>query len=222
MRTLYHQWLSPSCRAVRIALAEKQLDFDLQIEKTWERRREFLRLNPAGDVPVLVEADSTAIVGATAILEFLDEVYPEPPLMPKSAPARAEVRRLIGWFDQKFHAEVTANLVGEKYFKRLMSQGQPASSAIRAGLANIHYHLEYIAYLSERRRWLGGEAFSLADIVAAAQLSTVDYLGDVPWAKHPIAKDWYARMKSRPSFRALLADRVRGTPPAAHYGDLDF
>lgn len=76
MRTLYHQWLSPSCRAVRIALAEKQLDFDLQIEKTWERRREFLRLNPAGDVPVLVEADSTAIVGATAILEFLDEVYP--------------------------------------------------------------------------------------------------------------------------------------------------
>src|SRR3546814_441806 len=98
----------------------------------------------------------------------------------------------------------------------------PNSGAIRAGLANIHYHLEYIAWLCDRRRWLAGDAFSRADIVAAAELSAVDYIGDVPWGDHGGAKDWYARVKSRPSFRAILADHISGVQPPKHYADLDF
>jgi len=74
----------------------------------------------------------------------------------------------------------------------------------------------------ERRRWLAGENFSLADITAAAHLSTLDYLGDVPWDNHEPAKEWYARIKSRPSFRPLLADHIPGAPPPKHYADLDF
>jgi glutathione S-transferase len=136
--------------------------------------------------------------------------------------ARAEVRRLVHWFDEKFNAEVTENLVGEKMTKRYLGKGGPSSKAVRAGHANIHSHLDYIGYLTERRTWLAGDDFSLADIAAAAHLSSIDYLGDVPWAEHEEAKDWYARIKSRPSFRSILEDNIPGAPPQKHYANLDF
>ena len=222
MRVLYHLWLSPDCRKVRVALLEKGLVFELRAEYIWERRDEFLALNPAGDVPVLVEPDGSALSGSNTICEFLDEVHPDPPLIGRQALGRAEVRRLVHWFDGKFDGEVTENLVGEKIMKRLLGQGAPNSKAVRAGHANIHHHLDYIGYLTERRIWLAGDTFSLADITAAAHLSTIDYLGDVPWKEHEEAKDWYARVKSRPSFRALLEDNVPGAPPQRHYANLDF
>lgn len=222
MRTLYHLWLSPQCRKVRIALSEKKLEFALVVENIWERRRDFLALNPAGEVPVLQEADGAVLCGGDVICEFLDEVHPEPMLIGSGALARAEVRRLCAWFDEKFNREVTENLSGEKVMKRFLGLGAPDSSAIRAGHANVHHHLEYIAYLVEQRRWLAGDYFSLADITAASHLSVIDYLGDVPWEEHPGAKDWYVRIKSRPSFRALLGDRIPGVSPPAYYADLDF
>lgn len=222
MRTLYHLWLSPVCRKVRIVLAEKKLEFQMQVENIWDRREEFLGLNPAGEVPVLVEADGTALSGGDAICEFLDEVHPEPPLIGRAPLERAEVRRLVAWFDGKFDREVTDNLVGEKIMKRFLRLGEPNSKAIRAGHANLRHHLAYIAYLAERRKWLAGDAMSLADIAAAAQLSCIDYVGDVPWDDHPAVKDWYARMKSRPSFRPVLSDHIPGAAPPKHYADLDF
>ncbi len=222
MRTLHHFPLSPFCRKVRIVLLEKTIETDLRVEHVWERREAFLALNPAGDVPVLVEPDGTVLSGSGVICEFLDEIHREPPLIGRHPLERAEVRRLVSWFDHKFNAEVTENLVGEKVMKRLRGQGTPDSRAIHAGYANIHTHLDYVAYLSERRRWLAGDRLSLADVAAAAHLSTVDYLGDVPWEEHEAAKEWYARVKSRPSFRPILADHVPGAPPAKHYADLDF
>ncbi|MDP6786255.1 MAG: glutathione S-transferase family protein [Rhodospirillales bacterium] len=222
MRILHHLWLSPQCRKVRIVLLEKKIEFELRIEKVWERREAFLALNPAGEVPVLVEPDGTALSDGNAISEFLDEIHPDPPLFGRHPPERAEVRRLVAWFDRKFDHEVTENLVGEKVMKRFLGLGEPRSRAIRAGLKNIHTHLEYIAYLIERRKWLAGEQISLADFAAAAHLSTVDYLGDVPWDEHEGAKDWYARIKSRPSFRPLLGDHIPGVAPPKHYENLDF
>jgi len=221
MRTLYHQWLSPFCRKVRIVLAEKGLAFTLTLEKTWERRDEFLALNPAGDVPVLVDGDAV-VVDSQAICEYLDEVHAERPLVGATPTARAETRRLVAWFDLKFNADVTRYIVDEKFLKRFLRMGEPDSQAIRAGHANIAYHLEYIAYLCERRRWLAGDDFSLADIAASAHLSAIDYLGDVPWDQFSDVKDWYARVKSRPSFRPLLADHIPGLEPPKHYADLDF
>jgi glutathione S-transferase len=222
MRTLYHVWLSPFCRKIRILLAEKKLEFQTEVEPVWERRPGFLALNPAGDVPVLMETDGTVVCDSAAIAEYLEEVYPEPPMIGTAPAARAEVRRLVAWFDRKFNSEVTENLVGEKIVKRLSAAGQPDSTAIRAGLSNIQYHLAYIAYLMDRRVWLAGERMTLADIAAAAHLSCVDYLGDVPWDAHPGAKDWYARIKSRPSFRSILADQVPRMNPPKAYADLDF
>ena len=222
MRVLYHLWLSAFSRTIRVVLKEKNLEFTLKAEKVWERRPEFLALNPAGEVPVLIEPDGSVVAGMPVIAEFLDEVYREKILIGINPIDRAEVRRLVAWFDVKMNSEVTENLVGEKMMKRFLGLGQPNSSAIRAGHANLIHHLDYIGYLIERRRWLAGENFSLADITAAAHLSTIDYLGDVPWDDHEPAKEWYARIKSRPSFRPLLSDHIPGAPPPKHYADLDF
>ncbi len=222
MRILHHLWLSPFCRKIRVALAEKGLEFELKAENLWQRRPEFLAMNPAGDVPVLVDHESGTLADSTAIAEYLEEAFPLPPLVPGDAIARAEVRRLVAWFDVKFNREVTENLVGEKMMKRFLRNGEPNSRAIRAGRHNIHAHLDYITWLVERRTWLAGDDFSLADVTAASHVSVVDYLGDVPWAEHSGSKDWYARVKSRPSFRAILADHIPGEPPPKHYADLDF
>jgi len=222
MKTLYHLWLSPYCRKVRIVLAEKKIDYRLETENTWLRRREFLAINPAGEVPVLIEDDGTSIADSQAICEYLEEIVPDPSIFPADPKERAEARRIVAWFDRKFSAEVSENLVGEKIFKRFLKTGAPNSALIRAGQQNIHYHLDYIGWLSERRNWLAGGVFSIADIAAAAHLSSVDYLGDVPWEDHISAKEWYVRIKSRPSFRAILADHLPGEPPPKHYADLDF
>lgn len=222
MRTLFHLWLHPFSRKVRIALAEKKLDFELQIEKVWERRTEFLAMNPAGDVPVLVEPDGTTLANSQVICEYLEEVYDKADLLGKDPVQRAETRRLISWFDMKFNREVTENLVGEKLMKRFLKLGEPHGPSIRAGHANIHYHLDYIGFLTEKRNWLAGDNFSLADITAAAHLSAVDYIGDAPWEEHEAAREWYARVKSRPSFKPLLDDRIPGFSPAGHYEKVDF
>ena len=194
----------------------------MRVEKIWERRESFLRLNPAGEVPVLQAEEGVVLADGWVITEYLEEVHPDPPLLPRDPVERAETRRLAQWFDVKFAREVTVNLVNEKLMKSFLGHGNPDPARIRAGLHNISYHLDYIAWLSDRRRWLGGDDFSLADIAAAAHLSAVDYLGDVPWNKHEGAKDWYARVKSRPSVQPLLEDYIAGRPPPAHYADLDF
>lgn len=222
MRTLYHVWLHPFSRKVRLALAEKKLDFELQIEKIWERRTAFLAMNPAGDVPVLVEEDGTILSNSQVICEYLEEVYPQINLLGFDPLQRAETRRLASWFDVKFNREVTENLVGEKLMKRFLKLGEPHGPSIRAGHANIHYHLDYIGFLCEKRKWLSGEHFTLADITAAAHLSAIDYIGDVPWEEHHAARDWYSRVKSRPSFKSLLEDRIPGFTPVEHYENVDF
>ncbi len=222
MRTLYHLWLDPASRKVRLALGEKKLDFQMKVENTWERRPEFLAMNPAGEVPVLIDDGVGVLADGAAICEYLDEAYPEPPLLGREPAARAEARRLVAWFDGKFAAEVSDNLVGEKVMKRFLGLGEPSTEAIRAGIANIHTHLEYISWLADARNWLAGDELSLADLAAAAHLSSLDYLGDVPWDDHPRAKEWYARLKSRPSFRPLLKDSIPGLPPPKHYTNLDF
>ncbi len=223
MRVLYHLWLSPRCRAVRIALAEKKLEFTLEIENVWERNVDFLALNPAGDVPVLQQEDPEITVSDwRAICHYLEDLYPSPPLFPKDPIAKAETLRLVAWFDEKFSAEVTENLVGEKVMRRLLSMGTPHSGAIRAGKVNLRTHLDYISWLSDRRNWLAGETLSLADIMAGAQISCIDYVGDVPWEDFPKAKLWYAKLKSRPGFRGILRDHIPGIPPPLYYKDPDF
>jgi glutathione S-transferase len=222
MRTLYHHWLIPDCRKIRIILGEKKLEFKLELENPWSQRNALLALNPAGQVPVLEDIGQHILADTTSISEYLEEAYPEHSLIKGELLQRAEIRRLNGWFDHKFNQEVTECIVFEKVFKRFYGKGQPDTQIIRLGLQNLTNHLSYIDWLVERRNWLAGEEFSLADITAASHISVVDYLGHIPWDKHIEAKEWYARVKSRPSFRGILNDMVPGIMPAVHYGDLDF
>ena len=222
MRVLYHLPLSPYARKVRLALAEKRLPFELRTEKTWERRPEYLELNPAGTVPTLVEDNGLVIPDSGTICEYLEEAYPDTSLLGRTLAERVEVRRLVAWFDGKFADEVTSSLYGEKFMKRLARRGNPDAAAMRTGYVALRYHMEYLGWLAETRKWLAGATLSLADFAAAAHLSALDFIGDVDWTLSPPVKDWYARIKSRPSFRGLLTDRVPGTTPPEHYADLDF
>ncbi len=222
MPSLLHLPLDPFSRKIRIVLGEKKITALLAVEPIWERRHEFLSINPAGTVPVFIEDDGTTISTSQAIAEYLEETSKEPALIFGTALQRAEIRRLCNWFDVKFNTEVTEYLLGEKIMKRFLGLGEPSSETIRAGYANIDTHLGYIEYLAEQRAWLAGEHFSLADIAAASHISCIDYLGDIAWEDYQQAKQWYAKIKSRPSFRPLLQDLIPGTQPPAHYKNLDF
>lgn len=222
MRHLYHYWFSPSSRKIRLSMLEKEMEFELVLELPWKRRHEFLMLNPAGSVPVLVEEDGTVISGAPAVTEYLEEINNEPDFLGTDPTIRAEVRRLTEWFDVKFFNEVTDLIISEKVMKRFLKRSTADASNIRYAGQNIKHHLQYIEYLTDRRNWLAGNDFSYADISAATQISCVDYFGDVPWEHYPTAKDWYARIKSRPSMQLILKDKISGLIPAAHYRDPDF
>lgn len=230
MAILYHHPLCPHSRFIRIVLGEYAIEPQLVEERVAERRAEFLALNPAGLTPVLIEDAAGAIPGPTVIAEYLDETrglaLADRRLLPEDPLGRVEVRRLLDWFHVKFFAEVSGWLVSEKIYKRHLPAdqggGAPDMELVRAARNNIRYHLRYIGWLDGRRNWLAGDRLSYADLAAAAHLSSVDYLGDVPWAEDEAAKHWYARVKSRPSFRPLLVDRITGLTPSPTYTDLDF
>ena len=221
MIRLYHVPLSPFCRKVRLVLAEKRMDVELVEERYWEGDADFLRRNPAGKVPVL-RIDGLTLSESQAICEYLEEVQPDPPLLPRSADARAEVRRIVFWFDDKFHAEVTSKLLYERVNRKIQKTGYPDSQAVKSGSRAIKGHLDYLDQLLERRRWLAGDQMTLADFAGAAHLSSLDYISDVDWDRSEAVRDWYAKIKSRPAFRSLLADQVPGFPQPPHYADLDF
>jgi glutathione S-transferase len=230
MFTLFHHPFCPHSRFIRLALGEYGLDLQLAEERTWERREAFLVMNPAGTTPVLTADGIPAIPGAALIGEYLDEVYGEARgerrLLPQTMAERIEVRRLTAWFNEKFFEEASGPLVTERIYKRFMSEedggGPPAADVMRAAKANVRYHLAYIGWLARTRNFLAGDRLSYADLAAAAHLSAIDYLGDVPWIEDDAAKAWYARVKSRPSFRPLLSEWLAGVPASQSYVDLDF
>jgi len=230
MLTLFQHPLCPLSRYVRLILNEYGIDVRLIEERPWERREEFLLLNPAGQLPVLVADGQPAVPGAAIIAEYIEETQAadltEGRLLPESIGARVEVRRLASWFNDKFHEEVSGPLALERVFKRHMTReqggGPPDTDSLRAARRNIRYHLHYIGWLVRTRGCLAGNEITLADLAAAAHLSVCDYLGEVPWNEDEVAKNWYARVKSRPSFRPLLGETLAGIPASATYADLDF
>jgi glutathione S-transferase len=224
-RILHHFPLDPFSRQVRLALGEKRLAFEEQVERYWERPDGLSELNPSGLPPVLIEGVGAHRIVACeprAILEYLEEAHAGFPLMSRELGERAEARRLQDWFDRKFHNEVNAYLLYEKMEKRLLGLGAPDLQGIRRGRDALRGHMEYMDGLLHAREWLAGRKMSLADMAAAAHLSVIDYVGEAPWDQFKNVRTWYMKIKSRPCFRPLLSDRMPGLPPAPHYHDLDF
>lgn len=238
MLKLTHFRLCPLSRSIRLALAERDIAFDLHEERAWEWRAGFLALNPAGELPVLEIEPGIALCGVYSISEYLSEGEAQDgahdrrrtSLFPGSREDRAEVRRLTDWFHRKLDREVSRELLAEKVHPQVTRTMSPAGrmghtpspTLLRAVRANLKHHLSYVSFLAEQRRWLAGDEMSFADLAAAAHLSVADFLGEIVWNEQPGAKAWYQRIKSRPSFRALLADRLPGFTPPPHYADLDF
>lgn len=223
MWQLYQFPLCPFSRKVRLMLAEKGVAHELVRVSPWLQDDEFADLNPAGETPVLVEASKgIVLIDSHAICEYFEETLDKAPLIPGTAANRAEVRRLVQWFDGRTHREVVAPLMEERMRKRLVSRAAPDTSELRKAMTAANGHLDYIDYLLDHRRWLAGPTLSLADLAAAAQLSVADYLGGVDWRGHKQTADWYAVMKSRPSFRPLLAERMEVILPPTHYDKVDF
>ena len=239
MHTLTHFRFCPFSRSIRLILAEIEVAADLVEERPWDWRPEFLALNPAGELPVLQLQGGPILCGSYAISEYIgEEVKTHPrspggarpvPLFPGNREDRAEVRRLVAWFHHKFHKEVSGPLIEERVWNllRASSGGQattrPADpDLVRSVRSNLRYHMSYVSWLADQRNWLAGDELSFADFTAAAHLSCLDYLDEAPWDDYAPAKAWYARIKSRRAFQPLLADRVPGLAPPAHYTNLDF
>ena len=221
MVLLIHHTTSPQSRKMRLIMAEKKMLFVLKEEEPWNLSQKVKEFNPAEDLPVLV-FDGTVISGNYAITEYLEESNPQYKLLPEDSKQRAEVRRIVDWFDTKFYNEVYKYIVTEKIIKRFHLKQPPNSKILKAGLNNLKYHMEYIDYLADCNNYLAGNELTLADITAAAHLSVIDYLGDISWDEYKNAKLWFSKIKSRPSFRDILKDNIRGMPPSAHYTNLDF
>lgn len=229
MAILFHHPLCPRSRFIRLLLAEYGIEPELIEERPYERRQDFLIANPAGDLPVMIDSNDFVVPGANTIAEYLDETRGlglDRRLLPERPGERVETRRLTDWFNVKFYQEVSEPLLIEKVYKRFMRPehggGAPEMGAVRAARHNIRYHLRYIGHLTATRKWLAGDNMTHADLAAAAHLSCADFVGDVPWSENAEAKEWYMRMKSRPSFRGLLNDRLPGMTPDRVYADLDF
>ena len=220
---LYQYPLCPFSRKVRLVLGELKQDVRLVLEYPWDASDTLSALNPAMLTPVLVDkAADLVLCDSAAIIDYLDETAQAASLFGEDAPARAEVRRLVGWFDSKFYAEVGVLLLEERMYARLVARSAPNTAILRQAMAAADQHLDYLAYLLDHRRWLGGPDYSMADIAAAAHLSVADYLGGIDWRPHEQVKQWYSAVKSRPNFRPLLSERMAGLPPVAHYDKLDF
>ncbi len=222
MRELYHYPLDAFGRIARIYLHEKKLEYQGVEEYPWNRKKLFSENHVFSDLPTLVEKDGTVLEGCYSIVEYVEQTYQSGSLLGNSLKEKAEVRRVSELFNVRFFADITNNIIFEKVIKKYVSKSSPDSASIRKGNSNIKKYFDYISWLTNRRNWLAGEEFSLADISAAAHISCLDYVASIEWESYPEVKDWYVRIKSRPSFRNILKDRITNVVPPAFYSELDF
>lgn len=221
---LHHFPLDPASRQVRLALGEKKLAFEERPVRYWEHDPVFHALSPTGRTPVLEVRGGERVVVCEllAVLDWTEAFGGRPSLLSADPAERAEAMRLRSWFDRRFEVEVDAPILYERMEKRLQRLGPPEAEPLRQGRGALKEHLAYLDGLLAQRDWLAGRTLSQGDLAAAAHLSVLDYFGEVPWQTWPNLKTWYMRIKSRPSFRPLLADRISGMAPVDHYADLDF
>jgi len=214
--------LCPFSRKVRLALSEKGVAYEIVREHPWDPSDLFGHVNHARRTPALwLEEKNLALADSQAICEYFEETVERSPLILGTAAARAEIRRLVALFDEVLFADVVSPLLHEKMTKRLVLRQPCDSQALRQAMRAAHEHLDYIDWLVDTRRWLAGAQLSLADFAAAAQLSVADYLGGLDWSGHDGAHGWYRVIKSRPSFRPLLLEKMEGVPGASHYADVN-
>ena len=223
MLKLYYHPICPLSNQVRIILNEFNMDYTMIKEEYWMRREEFLKINLSSNLPV-IETDkfSSNLIGVYPIIEYMAETFEDFYLMPKSNDIRAKIRYYTNWFNEKFYREVSKILIDEKMIRLLMRKDGPRSNFIKASKVNLTHHFSYLTQWLIENPNIVGEKISCVDIVAASHIATIDYFGEINWDSWGVIKNWYSIVKSRPSFQAILQDRIAGLNPPKHYGKLDF
>jgi len=222
MKKLYYYPICPLSRQVRVFFKELDVQFTMIKEDYWQRRKAFLIINPAGNIPVLEEPFGLVVAGIYPIIEYLNDKYPNFGFMDEDIDVKCEIRRLLNWFNDKFYHEVTKIIIDEKIIRLMLRLDGPRTNLLRAAKSNLSHHLHYLSTMLEKRSNVASNSLSCADIAASCHLSVVDYFGEINWDDWPYIKQWYAVLKSRPSFRSLLQDQIAGFPPPPTYSDLDF
>lgn len=225
MYRLYYHPICPFSRKVRVHLSAKELSFELVHENFWERRKELIAMNPAGTMPVLFDNANNAVIACSnAIIEYVEEKHEETKnYLGETVIKKAEVRRLQDWFDHKFYNEITKHILYERYLSRfLQGSHSPSSDVLRITRKNLEVHFRYIEFLLETRKYLAGDQISVADFSASAQISVLDYFGDINWHHFQVAKEWYSLIKSHKIFGEVLKDRIPNLTPPEWYSKLDF
>ncbi len=200
MIKLYDFPMSPRARKVRIALAEKGLQYEkvtIDITKGEQKKPEYLAINPYGKVPALQD-DGTTVYESSIIMEYLNDKYPTPPLLPADPGQRARARILMHLGDTQYDGALAA-IVGEVFFK---PQGQADQTVIAKAKQDLQACFERLERELGNNDYLLGSAFTLPDICFvtwAPLFSTLQV--EVP-SQLPRVNAWLNRLKERPSVRA--------------------
>lgn len=197
---LYDFLSSPNCQRVKVVLAEKKLPYEtipVDLKKGEQKKAEFLKLNPYGKVPVLIDG-ATVLYESLIINEYLNEKYPEPPLMPEDHAKRAKVRILTDYGMN--HVDVPYQKIRHELLKDEKERSQETIDKAKTDLKNLLQRLE--REIGEQP-YLAGD-FSLADAALIPRFVRMEGMGVFPEASLPRLGGWLRRMKERPSVKVIL------------------
>ena len=220
MFTLYHYFLCSSSRFVRVCMEEKKINFQLRIENYWKPSENFLIMNPAGYFPILLTSSNYPVVGSSVIMEYLEDLDNEGFLLDNKV--KPEIRRLVQWFEIIFKKDVLMPIMFEKIYKPIENNMNPDNNVIRSSLSNLQFHMKYFDILIDKKDYLTSDRISYADLYLVSSLSVLDYLGELNFNGFDNIKDLYFKLKSRPSFKNILKDRIVGINPSKSYLKLDY
>lgn len=210
MMKLYDFPPCPFGQKVRIVLAEKSLTYELvqvDLAQGEQRRPDFLRLNPFGRVPVLVDEDIT-VYDSTVIMEYLEDEYPEPPVLPAvgSSGLRARARMFEDFADTSFTPQV-----GQLMAEVVKPEGERDQGRVQRLYRSVERVLDYLNHELAGQQFLAGQ-FSVADVGFAPRMLVLTELGLDPAANRPNVDVWIKQMLERPSIKTL--DGVTAQPLA--------
>ena len=197
---LYDFPSSPNCQRVKVVLAEKKLPFEtipIDLKKGEQKRADFLKLNPYGKVPVIIDG-ATVLYESCIINEYLDEKYPEPPLMPKDQAKRAKIRILIDYGLN--HLDPSYQKIRMELMKEEKERNQELLDNAKKELRNL---LQRLDREMGDQSYLAGD-FSLLDAAVISRFLRMEGFGVLPDPSLPNLGKWLQRMKERPSVKAIM------------------
>ncbi len=219
--TVHYHALCPFSKQFIVLLSELGLKYNIIKEDYWLKNPAFVRLSPWLELPVII-IDETIVTGIYPCLEYLIDLKKDSHLFGNDPQILVCIRQIINWFNQHCYYEVVKNIINEKLIKPDLKKEYTDSNILRASKTALHKHMMQLNAIISTQQYIVSESITYADISAASHFAVLDYFNEINWQNYPKIKDWYCLIKSRPSFRATLYEKVKGINPPKHYLELDF